>query len=314
LLAGRPAQFAAARRALQLSAASPQWFTCGTLPDGRTYLRWAELFEFLISPDARTIAYVRLRKASNESFSTYLLGQVLSFSLLAFGYEPLHATTVLIDGEAVAFLGDCGYGKSTIGAAFVARGHALLTDDVLALERRDGTWIAHAGPPRLKLFPSVARKVLARGTGSRLNPGTSKLVLPLNKSEAGPPTVPLRSLYILPDPAPLERRARTAVRITPVTGQDAFLEVTRAAFNLIQVSQARLKNHFAMATNLVREVPVRRLEYPRTLSSLGAVCDAVVQDVRQPARERGRRTPSVRGSSRSRSIPRTRPTRARRST
>ena len=59
---------------------------------------------------------------------------MLSFSLLSLGYEPLHATAVVVDGEAVAFLGDCGYGKSTLGAAFLARGFPLLTDDVLALE------------------------------------------------------------------------------------------------------------------------------------------------------------------------------------
>jgi hypothetical protein len=299
---------------LHLSSTAPKWFECGSLPDGRIYLRWAELFEFLISPDARTISFQRLRKASNESFSTYLLGQVLSFSLLAFGYEPLHATAVVIDGEAVAFLGDCGYGKSTLGAAFVARGHALLTDDVLALEPREGTWMAHAGPPRLKLFPSVARKVLARGAGSPLNPGTSKLVLPLVAGKASKSMVPLRALYVLPDPARRDGRARSVVGITPVVGQDAFLELTRAAFNLIQVDRARLANQFAMATSLVRDVPVRRLAYPRTLSSLGAVCDAVLRDVRQPAKKTEWRTPSSRGSSRSRSLLHTRPRRARRST
>ena len=33
--------------------------------------------------------------------------------------QPLHATAVVVGGGAVAFLGDSGYGKSTLGASFV---------------------------------------------------------------------------------------------------------------------------------------------------------------------------------------------------
>ena len=310
LHAGRPAQFEEARRLFQLSSTPHGWFECRRLTGGATYLRWAHLFEFLISSDGRTIEYRRLEKATHDSLTTYLLGQVLSFSLLSFGYEPLHATAVVIDGEAVAFLGDCGYGKSTLGAAFVARGFSILTDDVLALESRGDTWIAHAGPPRLKLFPSVARKVLARTNGGPLNAETSKLVLPLNAGEASDTAVPIRALYVLSDPARRAGRAPSHIRIAPLSGQEAFLEVTRAAFNLIQVDRARLTNQFATATRLVCDVPLRRLTYPRTLSSLGAVCDAVINDVAM----KGRHTPPMRGSSQSRRLPRTRPRRAHRAT
>jgi hypothetical protein len=278
LRAGRASRFDNARRLLQLPSTPKHWFECRRLTDGATYLRWAGLFEFLIAPGACAIEYRQLEQATHESFATYLLGQVLSFSLLSFGYEPLHATAVVIDGGAVAFLGDCGYGKSTLGAAFVARGFPILTDDVLALEERDGRWIAHAGPPRLKLFPAVARKVLARGNGDALNPGTSKLVLPLASGESVDRSVPIKALYVLPEPAELAGRAPARVRIAPLSGQEAFFQVIRSAFNLIQVDRARLENQFAMATRLAGGVPLRRLAYPRTLASLGAVCDAVLSD------------------------------------
>lgn len=283
-------RFEQARRLLQLPSTPTQWFDCGRLDDGTTYLRWAGLFEFLISPDARTIDYHRLEKATDESLTTYLLGQVLSFSLLSFGYEPLHATAVVIDGEAVAFLGDCGYGKSTLGAAFLDRGTRILTDDVLTLEMRERRWMAHAGPPRLKLFPSVARTVLARGSASRLHADTSKLILPLAATQTTGYSVPLRALYVLPAPSPRAGRRPRRVSIAPVEGQEAFLEILRAAFNLIQVDRSRLANHFSVATRLVRDVPVRRLAYPRKLSLLNRVCDAVIADAaklrRSPSRSR----------------------------
>jgi hypothetical protein len=275
---GGARRFDSVRRLLQLPSKPEHWFECQRLSDRTTYLRWAGLFEFLISPDARTIEYHSLEKATDESLTTYLLGQVLSFCLLSRGYEPLHATAVVIDGEAVAFLGDCGYGKSTLGAAFVARGIPVLTDDVLALEMRGGRWMAHAGPPRLKLFPSVARRVLAREAGSRLHTSTSKLILPLADTQANDHAVPLRALYMLPDPA---KRGRPQARISvvPVEGQQAFLALVRSAFNLIQVDRARLANQFDVATRLVRDVPMRRLTYRRRLSLLNTVCDAVIADV-----------------------------------
>ena len=275
---GPRARFDRARRALNLTSKAADWFESGRLETGATYVRWDGLFEFLVSADGRTVEYRRLRHATTESLTTYLLGQVLSFSLLSFGYDPLHATAVVVDGEAVAFLGGCGYGKSTLGAAFVARGFPILTDDVLALRQHDHQWIAHPGPQRLKLFPSIAQRVLARPGGRLLNPGTSKLVLPLGIGESVSQAVPVKALYVLGDPKPPRRRQPARPRITPLCGRDAFFEVTRSAFNLIQVDRARLANHFTIASRLVNDVPLRRLAYPRRLDCLGSVCDAVLQD------------------------------------
>lgn len=279
LRAGAPARFASARLALAIPPPTEDWFHARRLPDGTTYLRWSGLFEFLVSPDGRLIHYHRLRRASHESFNTYLLGQVLSFSLLSFGIEPLHATAVVVDGRAIAFFGDCGQGKSTLGAAFLARGFPVLTDDLLALEPRRVGWIAHPGPPRLKLFPTMAGKLLAgKAAGALLNPSTSKRIVPLDADEAARQAVPLHALYVLAPPAASAKRRPVRVRITPLSARQAFLAVIRAAFNLIQVDQRRLENQFRVATRLAAEVPVRRLAYPRELSAIGAVCDAVLAD------------------------------------
>jgi hypothetical protein len=271
------ARFSEARALGRVAPRPSQWFECVRLPDASTYLRWARLFEFLISPDARTIEFRPLERASRHALTTYLLGQVLSFSLLSLGYEPLHATAVTVEGAAIAFLGDCGDGKSTLAAAFLARGFPVLTDDVLAVQFEGQRCIAHAGPARLKLFPSVARSVLGRTGARRLNPGTHKLVLPLAGRDATDDTVPLSALYVLCGPARGRRAAR--VTLTPLAGQRAFLAVIRSAFNLIQVDRPRLENQFKMASRLVNIVPVTRLTYPRKLSHLDRVCEAVLAQV-----------------------------------
>ena len=198
LRAGRRARFAALRPRTGAGRPSRRWFYCRRLPSGSTYLRWTGLFEFLVSADGRDIQFHRLPRATPESLSAYLLGQVLSFSLLAFGEEPLHGTVVVVDGEAIGFLGDCGYGKSTLGAAFLRLGFPVLTDDLVVLERTASGYSVQPGMPRLKLFPGVSRPVLgAVLPGPRLNDGTSKQILPLGPGQAFRRAAPLSTLYVL---------------------------------------------------------------------------------------------------------------------
>jgi hypothetical protein len=275
---GTPGEFARARAEAGAPSGPRDWFHTHALPDGSRYLRWTGLFEFLVSPDGRQILYRKLADATPASFGNYLLGQVLSFSLLKLGIEPLHGTAVVVGRQAVAFVGSCGSGKSTIGAAMLARGHPILTDDLVVLRERRGRWMAHPGIPRLKLVPSVARRLLERvPRGTRLNPGTAKLILPLGSRQACARIVPLGAVYVLSSAG--RRRRAGGVRITPLAGHHAVIEVIRAAFNLLDLDRDRLAAHFDFAGRVAGAVPVRRLTYPRRLSSLAAVCDRVVADL-----------------------------------
>jgi hypothetical protein len=236
------------------------------------------LFEFLISADGREIDLHCLPRATPESLGAYLLGQVLSFSLLAIGGEPLHGTVVVIDGEAVAFLGDCGAGKSTLGAAFLRLGFPILTDDLMALERAASGYVVHPGMPRIKLFPRVARRVLGvEPSEPQLNDGTSKQIFPLDDEHAASEPAPLRALYLLSSPASAAGRPRVAIE--QLSAGAALLEVIRNSFNTIVVDRPRLAAQFRLASRLVAAVPVRRLRYPRSLPELPAVCEAVLADL-----------------------------------
>jgi hypothetical protein len=279
LRAGSRARFAALRSLTRSGRPSRSWFTCRRLDDGATYLRWAGLFEFLVAPDGRDIRFHRLPKATWESLSTYLLGQVLSFSLLAFGVEPLHGTAVVVDGRAIGFLGDCGYGKSTLGAAFLRLGYPILTDDLMVLARTRSGWDVQPGMPRIKLFPGVARPVLgvARGVAP-LNDGTAKQIFPLGEGQAYRRPAPLHALYVLPDPATAERRDAERIAIEPLSAGAALLEIVRSTFNTIVTDRARLARQFAFASELAAAVSVRRLSYARSLTRLPAVCEAVLAD------------------------------------
>lgn len=257
------------------------WFNYLPRSDGSVYLRWAGLFEFLIAPDGRSVAGRELGEPSLDSFQTYLLGQVLSFALLRQGREPLHATAVVVDGGAVGFLGDCGFGKSTLGAAFLGAGYPLLTDDLLVLQENDqGGYGAWSGPPRIKLFPGVADALLAGGSRSGpMNPDTTKLIIGLGKADAVPAStaVPLTALYIL---APFhEADPAGDPLITGLSPRDACIELIRNTFNTLAVDPARLSSQFELTARVAAAVPVRSLSYPHLLARLPEVPQAVLADL-----------------------------------
>lgn len=71
----------------------------------------------------------------------------------------LHASAIAMDGSAVAFSGASGLGKSTLASAMVLRGYPLLTDDVCRVQFGDGDASVEPGPPRLRLWPDIVRRL-----------------------------------------------------------------------------------------------------------------------------------------------------------
>jgi hypothetical protein len=253
------------------------WHKTAHLADGSSYVRWKDLGEFLVSADGRQITCRKLTEAEPESFHVYLLGQALAYALVKQGFEPLHATGLAVNGRAVAFLGDGGFGKSSLAACFLQDGHTLVTDDMLILQSTANGHVAYPGPDRIKLFPSIARRFLGkRASGVPMNSGTGKLVIPLARS-VWPQAVPLAGIYVLC--VPHEVRHKGAIRIEPFTAREAFVSILANTFNSAITGSDRLQRQAAAAIRLVRSVPIKKLLYPRVLAQLPAVRDAIIKDL-----------------------------------
>lgn len=277
LLDGVPRLFEAAARRLKLNGKT-EWFQHLRLEDGSSYLRWKDQFEFVVSSDGHRISGRPVADAPEEVFQNYLLSQVLSFALLRQGIEPLHATTVVIEGSAVGFLGDSGCGKSSLGATFLREGYPLLTDDLLVLQRKQQEIIAFPGPPRIKLYREVAGTLFGKqAQGTPLNQVTDKMILPLNDRQAHSRSAPLRALYVLNPPNPKSRPSR--IQIRRLAPRQALLALLKNTFNTIEVHPERLQRQFQNAARLAQSVPIRRLSYPRSLDQLPAVREAVLSDL-----------------------------------
>ena len=251
------------------------WATA-SLPGGSRYLRWSGAFEFLIPRDGRAITCRPLTPRGLDAFHTHL-GPSLSFALINLGLEPLHSTTLAVDGEAVALMGDCGYGKSSLGASFVKAGHPLLTDDLLVVAREGGRFVAYPGAPRVKLYPAIAKLIFGpRVHGLRLEPLTPKLIIPLGGARSRRTPAPLKAIYMLTPPG-----ARTLPRVVirRLSPRRAFLELVRNTFNMSVDEPARLERQFALATRLALSIPVKTLSYPREFGRLAEARDAILADL-----------------------------------
>jgi hypothetical protein len=261
-----------------ISPETSKWFQHLPLEDGSTYLRWKGLSEFLVSPDGTRVTICPASRASQAAVHTYLLGQVLSFALLKKGIESLHATVVVVDGNAVGFLGDCGIGKSTLAASFLQLGYRMLTDDVLVVRQQGKTLLAFPGPARIKLFPGTAKSLLEHGgAGVPMNQRTSKLVIRLHKNQIEESPVPLRALYVLPTYMGAARSR--SIRIRELSQSRACVELLKSTFNNSVLDPWRLQQQFEAAAAHAPLVAVKKMSYPRTLAHLPRVRSAILSDL-----------------------------------
>lgn len=251
------------------------WFLCHALADGSYHLRWRDFYELRIEASGRRIVYRAIDGCHPDVLRNFLFPQILSFALVLQGIEPLHAAAVVVGDEAVAFLGDCTFGKSTLAASFVGDGYRLLTDDLLVLDRRNGEWMAWPGSGRIKLQPHVAHLVGARGEGVRLNPQTAKQVFSLAAGQIERAPRRLRAIFVLPSPA--ERDAAQSIEVVSMPGVAVFQHLLKNSFNAHVVGARRVERHFLFATNLAEEVSACAVRYPPGVDRLPAVRTAILE-------------------------------------
>ena len=270
--------FLAAMQGVDFDRRSDSWYRYASLRDGSIYVRWDTIGEFLVAADGCRITCRRVEASSVESFHVYMLGQALSFALVKQRFEPLHATVVVVDDHAVAFLGNHASGKSSLAACFLEAGHRLLTDDLLNLQKSSNRILGYPGPPRIKLFPAVASRFLGR-TVNRvpMNADTDKLILPIDEHRRCGSPVPLKAIYSLAAPRDACRTA--SVRIEPLSPREAFVELVKSTFNRRLVDPPRLERQFRVMASLTDVISVKKLAYPRTMDRLPEVRRMVLADL-----------------------------------
>lgn len=121
------------------------------LDDGSTVVVAQGIGRFLVRDGSAVIADV-LPGVLPGIVEMIVIGPVLGMLCYQRGLLTLHANTVAIDGRAVALCGQSGAGKSTLAALLAARGHVLVSDDVLPIRREGGETLAFTANRHLRLW------------------------------------------------------------------------------------------------------------------------------------------------------------------
>ena len=173
--------------------------TVGRSPCG-FFFSYADGTAVWIDTDGTNIWCTRPPDSTLADLATYLTGPILGFVLRRRGHVALHASAVRVGSGAMMLVGPHGAGKSTIAAALVARGCALITDDVLHVRRTASGWVAEPFAAGLKLWPDAAALVLGPAVSlPRLTPTWDKRTLGVNRLgvNAASAPVPVQSILFL---------------------------------------------------------------------------------------------------------------------
>ena len=264
----------------QRAKESDEEFVFDSSPDGTAYLRWRRFYEFSVAADGSQVLYRPLNGRDALLFQNFLFGQVLAVALVRRGIEPLHAAAVRVGDAAIGFLGDCTFGKSTLLASFAHAGFRVVTDDMLILEPRSGALYARPGSGRIKLLPDSARRFLADSADSEpLTPMTTKRSFSLDESRRQTTSLPLRLLYVLPNPDERDQTGSVAVR--PASQAEMACELLKSSFTIHVVDRARLERQFDHAARVASRVGGFWLKYPAGLDRVADVRDAIVRHTTQ---------------------------------
>jgi hypothetical protein len=169
-----------------------------------------------------------LEGAEDLGFRFFISGIGLGLLLQQRGVFNLHASAVNIGGGAVAFIGAKFMGKSTTAASLHARGHALVTDDVLPIYIDPGTGAYHVKPgyPELKLWPDAVEATFGGSLDDlpKVHPNGPKRTLDVAK-DFEQVDLPLRCIYVLE----FAEADEPAVTIEPLSARAACMELAVVA-------------------------------------------------------------------------------------
>lgn len=244
-------------------------------------VRFPGMADFDISLDGKHVRAWPTPGTTGATLQQLHLNQVLPLALSKQGRIVLHASAVEIAGQAVAFVGPSGRGKSTLAASFATHGSGFLTDDGLHLAWRGENLIVLPSHPSIRLWED-SRTALGADT-LQVAPGVAYTSKARYLAGVGltfcSEARPLRRIYLLgtsPIDRPQFHRAKPA---------DAMMAMVRNSFLLDIEEHEVLARHFTDFARIA-EMPIHyHLDYARHYDGLPRVREAIARHLLEPDAE-----------------------------
>jgi hypothetical protein len=233
---------------------------------------------FWLDREGKTIWALWPDTLTIEDAVTYLLGPVLGFLLRLRGVTCLHASAVAFGNCAVAFAGSEGAGKSTTAAALARRGHAVISDDIVAITERDGGFFTRPAYPYLSLWPDSVNILYGPDKiFPRFSPNWEKrqLLLADNRLQFEEHPLPLAAIFLLGERSP----DASAPFVETLLPRESLVSLVTNSYATNVLDKDMRAREFELLGRLVAAVPVWQLRPHTDGSRIDRLCD-VIADAR----------------------------------
>jgi hypothetical protein len=200
----------------------------------------------------------------------FLLGTVMGALMMQRGHLVLHGNAFRFGDACAVVVGHSGAGKSTLAAELQRRGHEVLSDDVVPVDR-DGT--ARPGYPRIKLWADAVTRLGVDPAGlDRVVSKLDKFELPLTRTRVEP--LPLRWVYVL------ERHTGPGLSITPAGGMETFSLLHEHTYRkeLVHGDEV-VRAHLDLCARVAGRARISRVTRPVETMTAEATADAILADI-----------------------------------
>lgn len=235
--------------------------------------------DFHISENA-IISCVPQPGCSDALLRHLLLNQIIPRYLGTSGELMLHASAVTLpDGRCIAFLGNSGYGKSTLASYFHRHGARLIDDDCILLKPARDKVHVMGGVPSIRLFPDSVQAVF--GASKNFNPYMTysekqQMILEREPNATATEQRFLDALFVLNSPACA--KGHGAVTIEPLSGKAAIMNMINSTFSLDPSDRKTIAQNFRNSGGAITDsLQLYSLNYPRQHAYLFEVYRAVTR-------------------------------------
>ncbi len=200
-----------------------------------------------------------------------ILGRAMGTLLHQRGFLVLHASAVNINGEAVAFMGWRGNGKSTTTMSLLNSNYPLISDDVLALKIEDNNVLAIPSFPRIKLRQDIMESFTEEiDPNTQIHPDIKKHYYEVKNFSST--TIPLKRIYVL------EKSYEN--KITNLEYQDAIINLIRHSYCVSILEGEEQQENLKQSAKLMKNVPIKCLNINHCIEKISELVDLVEKDLK----------------------------------
>jgi hypothetical protein len=240
------------------------------------HLTYSDGTQFWLDRKGTAIWAAWSERSSLENAVSYLLGPVLGLVLRLRGIVCLHASAVAFDDSCVAFVGSAGAGKSTTAAAFARQGYGIVSDDIVGLVERHGSFYVLPAYPHLCLWPESVDMLYGSPDALPLlvhDWEKRQLALGENGTRFEERTLPLKAIYILG-----ARRPDTDPSVTDVADREALLTLVANTYATNLIDRTMRGEEFDLLSRLISSVLVRAVHPSDDPGRIGDLCRLIHSD------------------------------------